>query len=224
MSMNFSLLTSWSAERQVNNCNQMNACISVKLMHYSNITHNSYFKSASKYSGSNLVNQQGDLQWKIAKKGKKLLCGFFIRWVNWVGFHRANSHYILMMICITNLWSHMEEVTDIPSTFTQRVKPWQYSLITARVKNLCCRSEPNFRNWSDPPPKKIGSIDTKKSRIKYNIIILNSFFKSIKTYMTNNYRIQLRINRSGSENLSRIVSVFYYFMILYVHEVVTYFI
>ena len=28
---------------------------------------NSYFKSALKYSGSNLGNQQGDLQWKSQK-------------------------------------------------------------------------------------------------------------------------------------------------------------
>ena len=33
-----------------------------KLMNYRNLTHDSYFKSALKYSRSNLVIQQGDLQ------------------------------------------------------------------------------------------------------------------------------------------------------------------
>ena len=47
---------------------KMNACMSFKLMNYRNLTHESYFKSALKYSRSNLVNKQGDLQWKIAKK------------------------------------------------------------------------------------------------------------------------------------------------------------
>ena len=44
------------------------------------------FKSALKYSRSNLVNQQGDLQWKIAKKKKKPIKPTF-RWVfSWLGF------------------------------------------------------------------------------------------------------------------------------------------
>ena len=47
------------------------------------LTHDSYFKSALKYSKS-LGNQQGDLQWKIAKKNPKkpfqvsfVMFGFF---------------------------------------------------------------------------------------------------------------------------------------------------
>ena len=41
---------------------KMNASMSFKLMNYRKLTQDSYFKSALKYSRSNLVNQQGDLQ------------------------------------------------------------------------------------------------------------------------------------------------------------------
>ena len=56
--------------------------MSFKLINYRNLTHDSYFKSALKYSRSNLFNHQGDLQWKIAKKNinpnNTLLGGFFM--------------------------------------------------------------------------------------------------------------------------------------------------
>ena len=43
------------------------------------LTHDSHFKSALKYTRSNLGNDHGDLQWKLAKKRKNpFQVGFFM--------------------------------------------------------------------------------------------------------------------------------------------------
>ena len=88
-------------------------------------THDTYFKSALKYSRSNWGNKQGDIQWKIAKKEKIqknpfqasfIMYGFFGGFLAWV-FLVPTLQWKLS----TNIWS------CLPSVAFHDHRPGQFS-------------------------------------------------------------------------------------------------